>query len=340
MAKMQLRQYSLVFCSTTLLLVLTGRESIAFSISGTQTGSQLSFTPKDAFGNEINTTGTVKTYDLSPLPPLDVTTSNNFRTALQNPNSDFSDWTFNKGRNLNGSFNVLQYFPCNRQTPCGVSQNPDSANVIKTDGIGALLDLQYIAGNDDPKFGETEQTNKLHWIQQLSFTITDPSDTSSSQTQNLIDIGAQSGEVRLPYYDASYSLFPDSPSLDRFIDRPYRGDSEFNYTFLANLYLVEETAPKTVTVYNGISWGWQSTYTPPSSGGGGGGSSGGGSGGGGIFSSFRARELPISDIDSGDTSQLTQPAPESKSTLASAIGSWFKSLGSQNKNTGECAARW
>jgi hypothetical protein len=61
-----------------LLFVLTGRESIAFSISGTQTGSELSFTPKDAFGQEIPVTGTVKTYDLSPLPPLDVTTSNDF----------------------------------------------------------------------------------------------------------------------------------------------------------------------------------------------------------------------------------------------------------------------
>ena len=305
----------------TLLVLLTDRSSNAFSVTGTQTGSQLPYTPKDPFtGKDIPATGTVKTYDISSLTPLDVSTSNEFMTALQN--SGFSDWTFNKGMDLKGSFNVLKYLPCNPDTACGVSQNPNSANVIKKGQVGAVLDLKYISGNGDPQLGATEETNKIHWIQQVVLKKTYPGDSSSTITENFIDIGPQSGQVQLPYYDASYSLFPDSPSLDRFIDRAYQ-DTFINYTFLANLYLVEETAPKIVTIYNGVSWGWESKFTPPPTGGDG---CDGSSGGGGcptVASVNKTLNQNLSHFNSSYASQPSKSVPEPVSALGLlALGAW------------------
>ncbi len=113
--------------------------------------------------------------------------------------------------------------------------------------------------------------------------------------------------------------------------------------------MVEETEPKTVTIYNGIRWGWKnkfipercpnnnsycSTSKPPSptdpppscdssSGGGG---SGGGSGGGGCSESNWAgtnnRELPLfqeDEFDSDDFYVVQQEASEFNSFNANKI---------------------
>ncbi|WP_026098655.1 PEP-CTERM sorting domain-containing protein [Kamptonema formosum] len=37
---------------------------------------------------------------------------------------------------------------------------------------------------------------------------------------------------------------------------------QYNHYWSAELYLVEPTAPKQVTIYNGISWGWKNEVVP------------------------------------------------------------------------------
>jgi hypothetical protein len=54
-----------------------------------------------------------------------------------------------------------------------------------------------------------------------------------------------------PFYNESTGLSTE----DTFYDTPFRSDIKENHNWDAELYLVEETAPKTVTIYNGIKWG-------------------------------------------------------------------------------------
>lgn len=97
-----------------------------------------------------------------------------------------------------------------------------------------------------------------------------------------------------------------------------RPDIDEKHDWYAELYLVQETAPKTVTIYNGISWGWNNTFTPSSP------ISlppircDGSSGGGGCFttaSDIAIRELPLSDFDSGDPNQSAEKVPEPTTIL-------------------------
>jgi len=58
-----------------------------------------------------------------------------------------------------------------------------------------------------------------------------------------------------PYYDCGYFA-----GETFFVDRPSRSsDSESDHVWGAELYLVEQTAANTVTIYNGIKWGWLNT---------------------------------------------------------------------------------
>jgi hypothetical protein len=60
-----------------------------------------------------------------------------------------------------------------------------------------------------------------------------------------------------PYYDTYGKANSQS-----FFDLPVRYDIQDNNQWSANLYLVQQTAPKTVTIYNGISYGWSDVFTP------------------------------------------------------------------------------
>ena len=62
-----------------------------------------------------------------------------------------------------------------------------------------------------------------------------------------------------PFYDESSPFATEV----NFYDNPFRSDIKENHNWAAELYLVEETSPKTVTIYNGIKWGWKNTYIPP-----------------------------------------------------------------------------
>ncbi|MDY7013571.1 MAG: hypothetical protein SVX43_08190, partial [Cyanobacteriota bacterium] len=118
--------------------------------------------------------------------------------------------------------------------------------------------------------------NNIHWIQRVvnnhAVTSTlnqsielphgtpeDKIDVLQEQTNpNFVDPQNPQRLVFNPYYD-TYSPLANQVS---FADRPGRRDIFDNHDWYAELYLVEEIAPQTVKIYNGISWGWESTFTP------------------------------------------------------------------------------
>lgn len=160
-----------------------------------------------------------------------------FRRTLE---AAFPDWTFNRADNdLKGSFDILHYYACGTQTDCGAERTAPVRGVV-----GAFFDLKYNPQSEDP-VGET-----VHWIQRVVSNHSLNPDIHGNR-EDIIDVAT--GHTADPYYDSTTS-FADS---DFFVDRPGRIDPQENHDWFAELYLVQETAPQTATIYNGVRWGWK-----------------------------------------------------------------------------------
>jgi hypothetical protein len=121
--------------------------------------------------------------------------------------------------------------------------------------VGEEFRMTYIPEGTDP--------TKIHWIQRVvdnhkiqrfrdangTFTTVD---YGFGTAENKIDIILGAGGQKTPYYGA----FSDDADPN-FFDFPRRLAADKEHDWSAELYLVVETGPKTVVIYNGISWGWQ-----------------------------------------------------------------------------------
>lgn len=238
---MRLRQFSLIFLTTTSLVVLTGR-----------------------WANAITLTGATEGYDISvPLQGSTLTAHGDRISLLARPSSDFmttltslfQGWTFTPAQSdLPGAFNVDYFVP--------YIQPGQTASGQPTVDAGADIQLRYISPPLNVSLaGSTPapDPNKLHWIQRVTkFNLTG----RKGVPNNFIDV--PSGEST-PYYDRNPGInlpnqytFKDTPGKVR----PQAPNTVIVDTFVAQLFLVEETAPKTVKIYNGLSWSWQNTFTP------------------------------------------------------------------------------
>lgn len=218
------------------------------------------------------------TYSLEELaPPDDTDSPNDFMSILK---TYFPTWNIIKSnKELQGNFNAKNYYVCAPYSECGISlSHPNPGLKIQKNGVGAFFDLQYEAAQDDPSLAAG---NNLHWIQVVKSQAQQAGVPASPPiVSTFVDPPNPT-----PFYDFYYNQFLASPNRDHFIDRPYRGEPDINNIFLAELYLAEVknplNKPQEVTIYNGVKWGWQNTFTPqPPSGGGGGGCTGGSGGGG------------------------------------------------------------
>jgi len=219
------------FFATTLLISLTTQSSLAFSINPSgSVGAIRTWLPAQSYTLEPQGTGTTI---LSPFTVRSITrggTIEFIRTLKQ----AFPTWTFNPAPNdLSGSFDVQIY------TALGNSSS-----------VGADLFLTYTPGAGDP----TPAGNKLNWIQRVVSNHNNESNIHGSY-QEIID-----NQYRLnnPYYYSSATGFQERA----FDDMPSRPDPNNEHNWLAELYLVEETASETVTIYNGIQWGWKNNVQP------------------------------------------------------------------------------
>jgi hypothetical protein len=93
-------------------------------------------------------------------------------------------------------------------------------------GVGGGINLLYKPGEGDPEFSN----NRLRWIQ-----VT-PQKVNGKEEDYLLRENDES-----------------------FIYLSLRGDADQPQKWLAEIYLVEETEPNHVTIYNGIEWGWENT---------------------------------------------------------------------------------
>ena len=245
-SKKKLRQkYSLSFFATTLLIALTTESSLAFSINPVPFLT-VGATEEWDLDESYNLANPQRrgTTTLSPTRVRQLTRggSSGFLSTLRR---SFPGWTFSgASRDLSGSFEIKKY------------------NAIGTPTeVGAKFLLDYIPGAGDP----TAQGNILHWIQRV---VNNHPVANNKHGDHADVIDIRPGQIN-PYYDTFYGLrkrfgprtfydFSNRPSDETlFYDLSARPDPGQNHNWLAELYLVEEIAPRQVRIYNGIQWGWQ-----------------------------------------------------------------------------------
>jgi hypothetical protein len=229
------QRYSLSFLTTTLLIALTTQSSLAFSINPLRpVGATQNWDPDESYTLTNERTGMTR---LNPTAVQSITLGGTplFRELLE---SKFSNWTFNRaGNDLAGSFEIQIY---------------DAVGAFNV--VGAHLRLQYIPGINPGINNPTPNGNNLHWIQRVFDDHNITNNSGHGNPENIIDIGSG---VTNPFYDTAFSA-----DETNFSDFSSRGDTDKNHNWSAELYLVEETGPQEVTIYNGIQWGWNNEVVP------------------------------------------------------------------------------
>ncbi|MEG4508066.1 hypothetical protein QUA81_31065 [Microcoleus sp. F6_B4] len=175
-------------------------------------------------------------------------------------------------------------------------------------------------------FTLTGITRGVQWIQRV-YSNHSLNPDQHGFIENILDINV--GQTT-PYYRGSagngLDLIPPKP-YRFFADRPYRVDPVESHFWEAELYLVSEeqdivTRKRTVTIYNGIKWGWKNNSRLKST-------CNGSSGGGGCLTvtatnsnALTNRELPLSDFDSSDPNQSPEAVPEPTSAFGALLAMW------------------
>ena len=228
----------LLSASTTVLAVLSGQSSFAFTIINSQ--APVPSRPYDYLGVEGET-------NLDAWPVTDPRRFGNRGNILEVRQGGTSalldlleegwpDWTFtpvtDPAEGLEGSFEIKDYKTCIPSEVCFTDEEDGSL----TDLVGAVLDLEYLPAGNDPT------GDSVHWIQRINDNI------DEGQVKDIIDNGGAS----VPYYDefgeATSTTFFDAPST------PFYDEENFAYL---ELFLVEEIAPQEVKIYNGIRYGFE-----------------------------------------------------------------------------------
>ncbi|MEH1953547.1 VWD domain-containing protein [Nostoc sp.] len=271
-----------------LIIALSGQAVFGFNVTGHDLSendtksTKVTYTIKDQqFSNTLYATqpylSTTHAFDTGKF--LD----KNGKLKVKDIHAKFSysDWKFEPAkRGLNGGFEIVGYYACVPDTDCLVRESGETPDGTITSsilssyskgGVGAYIYVDYVPGVGDPAsiLGAPINTNDLHWLQ-----FVDASDDG-----RFVDIQPATNRGETPYYDTGQSAagfyhnpFTHPTKLGRIYvrDTPYRGDesssggADKEHTWKAELYLVhQQTGTKTVTVYNGITWGWHNEKDAP-----------------------------------------------------------------------------
>jgi hypothetical protein len=242
------QQYFLAFLATNLLLALPNQSAIGFTLKSGN-GATNYYNPTVPYVIDADTRGTTF---LSPryVAPIKLGGTNDFLKMLNN-DVRWQGWDFiSSDKNLYGNFEISNYYGCGSQTTCAKEEsNPD--NRIRG-GVGAYIDIKYNPKKIDPKPG----LGKIHWIQRVvnNHSIYNEHQIHTDEGTHGLRYDGLDIPISMnvnPYYDTLGTANESS-----FRDKSYRLDPKNPHTWFAELYLVEEIAPKTVKIYNGIRWGW------------------------------------------------------------------------------------
>ncbi len=252
---MRLTQSALVLLATNLLVSLINQPANAFYVTYATNRDHFDFTTQAPYTLADGRKGS--TYlDPRLITELKLGGTNDFLKMLDN-DPRWQGWTFTpSNKDLYGDFEILNYYGCGAQTNCGKEKIDKGWNI--SGGVGAYIDINYYAQKSDPQPGE----GTIHWIQRVvnNHSLLDEQQISSGGGVH----GLRYDGIDIPINLRKNSFYDTVASANEysFQDRPYRPDADQKHSWYAELYLVEETAPKEVTIYNGIRWGWKNRVYP------------------------------------------------------------------------------
>jgi len=231
-------KYLLSFFTTTLLMALTSQPSLAFSITPLPPLGATNWDPDESYTLANGRRGTTT---LNPTVVRNLTrggTTGFLSTLRQN----FPTWTFSVASNaLSGNFDIVTY---------------DAVGT--TQSVGADFVLRYTPRGADPY----PQQSRLNWIQRVVTNHNIRGGGSHGPNTVFIDNG---GTRNHPFYNDP-SPFTSQQEVffyeTYFGDTPRRPDPAENHNWLAELYLVDQIAPRHVIIHNGIQWGWSNRVEP------------------------------------------------------------------------------
>jgi hypothetical protein len=240
---MSKQQYFLAFLATNLLLALTNKSAMGFTLKFGN-GATSYYNPTAPYVIDANTRGTTF---LSPryVAPIKLGGTNDFLKMLNN-DVRWQGWDFvSSNKNLYGNFEISDYYGCGSQTICAKERPKGTIR----GGVGAYINIKYNPKKTDPKPGQ----GKIHWIQRVvnNHSIYDEQQSTSDGGLH----GFRYDGIDIPLFQNANPYYRGGNEFSSF-DRPYRIDADKSHSWFADLYLVEEIAPKTVKIYNGVRWGW------------------------------------------------------------------------------------
>ncbi|WP_256871809.1 hypothetical protein [Nostoc sp. TCL26-01] len=245
---MRKQQYLLCFLATNLLVTLTNQLAMGFTLKYGK-GAINYYNPTVPYVIDANTRGTTF---LSPryVASIKLGGTNDFLKMLNN-DVRWQGWNFiSSDKNLYGNFEIFNYYACSVQTLCA-KEEPNPNNHIRG-GVGTYIDIKYNSQKTDPKPGQ----GKIHWIQRVvnNHSIYNENQVHTDEGTHGLRYDGLDVPIWMnvnPYYDTLGTANESS-----FRDKSYRKDAKNSHFWVGELYLVEEIAPKTVKIYNGIRWGW------------------------------------------------------------------------------------
>lgn len=249
-------------CLTTSVITLTTTPVVALTINNRSPNPN----PYQTAGYEVSGgigVAVIHGIGILPLPAE----NSEFMNLLR---GTFPDWTFvTAQQEIQGVFDIYT------QKAIGITSS-EAYQLAAPPGyrtgpyVGAELEFYYNPVGSDPS------GSNVHWIQQVrsnhavtkSYTGQVISE-QHGQNQNKLDIVLEQTDPTFQdpldptknTYNPYYDTFTIADSY-YFYDAPGRPDITEEHSWKANLYLVEEIAPQTAKIYNGIFWGWSSDWSP------------------------------------------------------------------------------
>ena len=229
----------------------------AFSIIPAPSAASKSFVPSETYELANGKTGTVTRQPIA-FTSISRGGTENFVAVLKTEFPESGGWKFLAATDdLKGSFSVSAYYVF--------------VNGIVVSGCGGGFALDYNPRETDPVAGGNTE---LHWIQRVVSNHKKGSEHGAHE--NRIDIrrsGDRAKKPSVPFFDVASKDDNRPKSSFRSAPPHYeysvgKNDIENEHQWIAEVYLVSisKNDPKTVTIYNGVRWGWEnkiSTETNP-----------------------------------------------------------------------------
>jgi hypothetical protein len=222
-----------------------------------QQGITYEETFQDSAGNDFRSRSAIAVPELRLLPS---SAAKRYRDILDS--TTFPDkWTYRVAEARDGEFSLRGNFNSTIYQPCPLDENACShSNLNELGGpnkpflsvlrsgrtVGAELALSYT-----PLSGEPSGSN-ANYLQILSVSYASRLTGPYKDNVPAIDVNYEQGLVT-PLFLTSYAI----PAGTFFYDRPETELSDRRQSFKADLFFVEQGSGNKITIYDGVSWGFE-----------------------------------------------------------------------------------